>query len=211
MADLVVELDRRYPTARRHYRQFRNRRGRDGLPSWPDWCYVPLAGAIAVISDGAPGGATTDQALEIGRVGALMAWRVKRGVWPVSPILYDALRERPLPESAPVAPLYRLPEPCVYLELPGETFVRGSFAHLEYDVNTRRPELRLLLDTDGSWDGLSPIAFFLDETLLSDVRRGTLPAAVAEEIAAFDDGLTTRVLGAVLHLCTHDTALEHRP
>lgn len=211
MADLLAELDRRYPTARREYRQFRNRRGQDGLPSWPDWCYVPLAGAAAVVSAGELSSLRFDQAQEIGRVGALMAWRVRRGVWPISPLLWAALGERELAEDTPLAPLYRLPEPCVYLAPPTPLGpILGAYVHLEHDANTRRPELRLLLDTTGSWDGLLPVPLLLDGGTLSGIHSGILPGGLVDVREGLEPGTLERSVAATLHLCLHGAELEHR-
>src|SRR5205823_1699754 len=94
----------------------------------PDWCYVPMAGAVAVVSSGRSAGARLDQALEIARVAALTTWRLGRGVYRFDPALYAALAETPIGEDLPVAPLFRLPEWCCYLDLPGESGVGHSRA-----------------------------------------------------------------------------------
>jgi hypothetical protein len=46
---------KRYPRAWRLLDDFRARAGRDGLPEWPAWCYVPLAGAYAAVLGGLDG------------------------------------------------------------------------------------------------------------------------------------------------------------
>src|SRR5438067_1968447 len=49
--------------------------------------------------------------------------------------------------------LYRLPEWCVYVETPGRTLLgaplHGIYAHLEWDANTGRTELRFVFDMEG--------------------------------------------------------------
>lgn len=43
---------KRFPSAWVQYDQFRQDRGQNGLPDWPDWCYCPMAGAYAILSGG---------------------------------------------------------------------------------------------------------------------------------------------------------------
>lgn len=50
-----------------------------GLPDWPQWCWVPMAGAVSVVS-AAPG-----PAKDIARVAALAAWSIGRGLCAVLP------------------------------------------------------------------------------------------------------------------------------
>lgn len=190
----LAALLARYPHVVADYDRFRRGRGSAPLGTWPDWCYVPMAGAV--VAAGAPAGVAAGQALEIGRVAALATWRLGRGIYRFDPALYAALGETRLPQDLPVAPLYRLPEWCLYLDLPGEPDVAGTYVHLEFDANTRRPELRLLLDSGRGWDGLLPCPLFLDEPTLAGVRRGPLPVGVAETAAELVD----RVLSALLYL-----------
>ena len=39
-----------YPNAWSQADTFRAQRGRDGLPDWPDWCYLPLAAWLPPIA-----------------------------------------------------------------------------------------------------------------------------------------------------------------
>ena len=48
---LLETVGRAYPSAWAAIDRFRAMR-EDELPDWPDWCYVPLAGAYAVVSGG---------------------------------------------------------------------------------------------------------------------------------------------------------------
>jgi hypothetical protein len=142
------------------------------LPQWPAWCFLPLAGAVAVITRGIP---DPPPALlvgpQVGIVGALAAWRVTQGVYRVDPEVFEALWTTPLEGELPTALLYHLPEWCVYVECPaprailGERYrLYGWYAHLEWDANTQAQELRLLLDTDiPLGEGLVPLAVHLGE------------------------------------------------
>lgn len=162
---------------------------------WPEWCWAPLAAFhnLAVSRGGNP-------ATEVGRTAALTMWELGRGVYvpdtEVAEVAYNALRQTatagPVDWHRAVLPALtewaRLPEWCCYLALPAELAdldvpadvfrPRGVYVHLESDANTGRPELRLLLDTTGTWDGLYPIAVYLD--------RPTLGAAIVDMGAVSD-------------------------
>lgn len=141
-AIMLGEIARRYPSAWRQYDQFRQDRA--ALGGWPDWCYCPMAAAYAIVSGGVnlddqPGAIADVQALA-----ALAAWRVGQGIYRFDPALAAAIKTTPI-TALPVEVLYHLPEWCVYIEEAHESGC-GFFAHLEWDANTGRPELRLLLD-----------------------------------------------------------------
>lgn len=42
------------PLAWEQMKDFHDHNGRDGLSHWPEWCYAPIAAAIAVATEGAP-------------------------------------------------------------------------------------------------------------------------------------------------------------
>src|SRR3954447_25689401 len=144
---ILDAFSRLYPEAWRQVDELRA--NRKGLGGWPDWCFMPLAGAHAIVSKG-----TTlrsiDQARHVGILGALAAWRVTQGIYRFDPTTFDALWETPVTGDIPTEVLFHLPEWCVYIPTPdrrwrGDT-LHGFFAHLEHDANDRRTELRFLLD-----------------------------------------------------------------
>jgi len=73
-------------------------------------------------------------------------------VYRFDPAVYESVRDTPLTGDLPCDVFYRLPEWCVYIETPdvqtawGRQY--GAWVHLEWDANTGRTELRLVLDTD---------------------------------------------------------------
>lgn len=161
----LAALRSRYPDAVDLLDRFRKGRGSAKLGTWPAWCWVPMAGAYAVASDGGP--ALPDPSA-LGRIAAVSTWRLGRGVYRVDPDLYAALIETPLDDQLPIELLYRLPEWCVYLDLPGDDGMAGCYVHLEHDLNNGRPELRLLVDTDGGWEGLLPVPIILDRPTIAE-------------------------------------------
>ncbi len=70
----VHDVRRRYPHAFDQMREFRREKGR-GLPDWPDWCWVPVAGAYAVVSGGGSGRVAVEAASDISIVGSPISQR----------------------------------------------------------------------------------------------------------------------------------------
>lgn len=141
-----------YPRAWALAEEWRKDKGKD-LPDWPDWCFFPMGGWYAVVCDELQ---TPTVALpyigDISRLAAFGAYRYTQSIYRINQHLYKELADTVPRGALPVDLLMRLPEWCVYIETPGLKYdneeLFGFFAHLEYDVNTEKPELRLLLDTD---------------------------------------------------------------
>jgi len=154
-------LQNDYPRIWDQVADFRSRKGSD-LGDWPDWCYLPLAAAYAIASQG--GRLYPRHGAEVGRIGALTAWRATKGIYRFDLDLFVSLIETPLSGHLPDELFERLPEWCVYIDLRGEWSqfldqkLFGFYAHLESDANDGRRELRLLLDAR---DGLIPIPLHL--------------------------------------------------
>ncbi len=65
----------------------------------------------------------------------------------------------------------------MYVALPAHAPIPGYFAHLEWDVNQQRPELRLLYDHgDGK---LTPGILYLDRATISEALRDVLATTLA--------------------------------
>jgi hypothetical protein len=151
----LAAVGKRYPNAWRRVDEFRADRGRDGLPDWPEWCFLPLAGSYAIVSEDSGGDYVPPERIpDVARLAALAAWRVTQGIYRIDPDLYAALIDTPVSGDLPCSVLYRLPEWCIYIETPGLDWhglpLFGFWAHLEWDANDHRPELRLLLDTESA-------------------------------------------------------------
>ncbi len=148
---ILGTYSRLYPDAWKQVDSFRARRKE--LGDWADWCFLPLAGAYAIVSRGKTL-QSAHQAHHIGILGALAAWRVTQGICRFDPTTFDALWKTPVTGDIPTEVLFHLPEWCVYIPTPEQTWLgdqlHGFFAHLEHDVNDRRTELRLVLDVSGA-------------------------------------------------------------
>jgi hypothetical protein len=171
---------RKYPRAWRLLDMFRDRR--EELGGWPAWCFCPLSGSYAIVSEGFEGQVIPDlasESLDIGRIAALGAWRVGQGVYWIDETVRDAVLDTPINGEIPVKVLLGLPEWCVYVALPGHEVegrtIHGFFAHLEHDANDGRTELRLEMDfADAApFDSLSPeiLHLYPGETLAQGYDR----------------------------------------
>lgn len=145
----LTRMATQHPGCWREVDRLRAMRGQ-GLPWWPPWCFLPLAGAHAILSGGGDNRLTPKSAAQIGAFGALAAWRVTQGIYEIHPAVRAAIEETPLDGAIPTDVLHRLPEWCVYVRTPGMRYAgdpaEGFFAHLESDAHTHREELRLVID-----------------------------------------------------------------
>jgi hypothetical protein len=156
-------------------------------PDWPEWCYIPIAGAQAAVANDAGidvarlGVMYPDRIADAARLAGFAAWRMTQGIYRFDPAIYDAVCATPVDGDIPDQVFDRLPEWCIYIETPGlqmcNDAVFGVFAHLEWDVNALRRELRLLVDVDG---GLLPLPIHLGRWSLSEaIDRALTQASVA--------------------------------
>lgn len=193
---LLRDMRRRYPSALAQLTHFADQKGAPGFGDWPDWCWVPMAGAHAVVCPTGTMLPSDPRTADLARLAALSTWRLTKGVYwvddsAVAPHV-SALWSRPgVPADRPLPRdmvLTRLPQQCVYVAWPPNTVpieagalppILGAFLHLEHDFRGGRPELRIVLDTDGTWDGLIGFPVLLD--------RPTLSASAREQVTGNPD------------------------
>ena len=165
-----------YPNAWRQVDEFRQSRGTD----LPDWCFLPMSGFYAMVSaDAGVDRLPLELVGDVARLSALGTWRVTQGIYQFDPDLAKALIASPLVGAIPVKILMQLPEWCLYIETPDYCFngkpLYGFFVHMEFDTNTRRTELRFLMDSDA---GLNPYVLHVGNwTITEAVDRSTQEAA----------------------------------
>lgn len=111
-----------------------------GQVGWPDWCYLPMSAAFAIVTGGADKAIAQRYIAATGmdtfrRLATVIPWRLAKVVYRFDPALTDELtRDDGNPLDAPVELLTRLPYPCVYIEHPpGLDNCDGVFAFLEWD------------------------------------------------------------------------------
>jgi hypothetical protein len=213
----LIATARMYPGAWRQADAFRAGRGKD-WPDWPDWCFLPMAGWYAIVSADAGiqklGPQHAHLIGDIGRLAALGTWRMTQGVYRFDPDLFAAVAGTPVEGDLPADLFYRLPEWCIYVETPGQRWfdspLYGYFAHLEWDANTGREELRLVLDSDAA---LQPLPIHIGQWPLAEaVRRAVAEAkrqAVYHGATALAAALPERIdfqldplVSLLLYLCS---------
>lgn len=173
----LAEIGKQFPALNRSVNFMLQGKGKD-LPDWPEYIFLPMAAWVAIVTGG-----DTQKLLEfpphtnpIAELAAMGTWRYSQGIYKFDASLVEALSCTPLDSLLPVDVLKRLPEYCVYIESEGlkletQPTVAGFFAHLEYDVQTYKEELRFeLLLEDGR---MAPIIVALQEgaTVLECVQR----------------------------------------
>lgn len=204
-----------YPGTWKLYETFRAGRGKD-LPSWPEWCWCPLAASYAIVSGGGSNQVPLDRIMDVGVLGALAAWRMTQGIYRYDSDLFAALWSTPLDGQLPIDVLYHLPEWCVYVEAPhGHEYngqsLYGWFVHLEWDAETKRPELRFVFDLAQE---LLPFMVHLTELTLEECVSKAIEEGVKqawtygieidvppEEIAEYKGSLVP-IVSVILYLCT---------
>lgn len=219
--DQLIQAGRDYPDAWGQADAFRAARGEPGF-DWPDWCYLPLAGAYAIVSGGGPNTVPLQRMGDVARIGALAAWRMTQGIYRFDPAVYAAVVDTPVSGDLPGDALMRLPEWCVYIETPGMTSslgpLHGFWAHLEHDANNSRTELRLVLDVDpspvplplhlGAWPLAESIARAVDQVGVHALTLGVpVPAGdVRREWRSWAEPLVS----LLLYLCSTNDLVGKR-
>lgn len=184
-----------YSSAWKQADDFRSVRGRE-IPFFPDWCFLPLSGAYAIVSDEArrQGAIGTDGIIrdpilanDIGVLGALIPWRVTQGVYRFDPDVYAAVIGTPVAGDLPSDLFYNLPEWCVYIDTPGLAYlgtpVSGCFCHLEYAVKSQGRELRLAFVVENEPGAevatpyLIPVSLHLGDWSLQEALRQAVEEA----------------------------------
>jgi hypothetical protein len=83
----LIAAGRLYPKAWCQADQFRADRGKGTLPTWPSWCYLPMAAWYAIVSGG-KGRLGLDRIGHVGQLAALGSWRVIEEIIPeIAPLL----------------------------------------------------------------------------------------------------------------------------
>lgn len=167
---------------------FRRDRGVD-LPNWPDWCFMPIAAWYSIVSAKVSVNVLPLHYIhDVSKLAALGTWRYTQSIYRIDSELYSAISKTVLTGDLPCDVLYRMPEWCVYIETPGDKWLNyelfGFWAHLEWDANTKRHELRLLLDCD---EALIPLVLHLGKwTITESVDRFISESKKQGRIAGFD-------------------------
>jgi len=148
------QVAQQYPGLWPQLDRLRAGRGK-GLPQWPDWCSLPLAGTVAALTQGAPQPDLRPLGMQSGMVGALAAWRATPGISRVDSTVCAAVWDTPVAGDVPTARLSHLPAWCGDVPVaPARPLwqaalaLHGCFVPREWDANTHHRALRCVLDTE---------------------------------------------------------------
>lgn len=204
---------------RKGWRLFDEVRGRKG--EWPAWCHCPLRDAMdalmvrgVVKPEQYVDGMTIfsgDDHLVGASIVALAAWRPTKGVYRFDSTLLAELEQTPVSGDLPAQVLLRLPEWCVYVELEHDL---GYWAHLDYEPDTARNVLRIVVACDG--EVARVISVYLGGSLeqgmeemwqrgVALARMGGLPRPDGRFCKPSD---VAPMISALLYLCTEEPDLR---
>lgn len=224
----LIQIAKQYPNCWRDVDEMRAGKGKD-LPDWPSWCYLPIAGGLAIVSQHE---SMFDAASKAGVFTGLATWRVTQGIYRFDPDLYSSLLDTPLTGDIPCSILYQLPEWCVYVETPDDAGSAGFFAFLEYDINTARHELRLIFDLEagaleqvilhlGDWSLEQALEKAMAEARRQLIKHDYSQAAFelnrlldAGELVPHQIAMAQKALNLLLFICSQAGEVgtpEHRP
>ncbi len=221
---LLKEYEIKYHNPWPQYADFRSVKGND-FPDWPDWCYCPLAGSYAVVSQYAKDIQT--QALDTAIMGALSAWRMTKSIYKYDKDIFKMLWETSI-KKIPSDVIYRLPEWCVYIEVPNgytkpssDDKIYGWFCHLEFDAKDYRSELRFIIDHG---DYYMPMILHLTGDTLDDGLMAFIKESekISKEIGLYREdeskilvehkdeylSLISAMLSVTLYICSDEIDIE---
>ena len=146
---LLKHISKRYPNAWEYMDHVHQSNGKDEYPSWPNWCYAPMAAALAIATQQNKNLFCQLQAVsDAQQIDALAPWRISKEVFIIDESLEQMLFQQADDTSVPAEILMQIPYPCFYIQFHNFEFqnrtISGAFVHLEYDVNNDSSELRIL-------------------------------------------------------------------
>ena len=158
--------------------QFRQDRGRRGIPNWPEPCFLPQLLWAATLPAHLPYPPFESRIL-VRSLAAVGAWRFTQGVYQVDPTAYEAICGTP-----PKGPLgdenfEGAPDYCSYVVtqslMIGATPVRGAFMYQDFDFTQNCRGLCMVLDLGDQY-------FAFDIALGSGTLEESLNVALARQV-----------------------------
>lgn len=198
----------------------RDSRGKD-LPQWPNWCFLPMAGWLSIVShqNGRHLIPNSEDSQAMPLVAALGTWRYTQGIYEFDGDLLTSLTDSIVTGELPTDVLLRLPEWCLYFALPSGG---GYFVHLEWDANTERTELRFLVDSPAFYSEPFPLIMHIgpwtvteafersihESRLIAQSMRSSDFPEFSSNVIEHGASLLHRLLPPVLYLCSDEPDLS---
>jgi len=114
--DMLTELARVYPNIWQKVDSARSLKELN-CSAWSDWCFLPIAIADKILTT-EYGQSPQSAAADAGVIACLAAWRISQGIYRFDDDLFSEITNTPFSGEIPTDVLYRLPELCVYVEIP---------------------------------------------------------------------------------------------
>ena len=220
---LVSEFGRLHPGCWQEVDRIRCQ-NKQGTPSWPPYCFITLKQCTYIISgdEKLKIDEVSKYTRQVGLLGTLAAWRVTQGIYRFDETLFEELWETAM-TKIPTEILHRLPEWCVYIELPNQVF-QGVFVHLDINAvnNSDSLILRFIRRDLATIDDFFEVAIDLSK---GDILTGLESMCVMTEDIFNQHGLQGRkpvippevlnilgnVVSLVLYLCSVNADYEKLP
>lgn len=183
--------------------------------SWPGWCYCPISASLAVMKTVYGLNSPSPLVMESAKAAGLAAWRMGgKNVLLFHPDTLGELWKTEIKGDIPVSTLLRFPFWGAYIPLDetatGQSEIRGTFVHLEYDNANRRAEFRVLLHLATGKLMVIPLDLDANGTLDDAVKRTfnfsleDVPAGERVEVKQYVDAvrlLVEPVMSVALYVC----------
>lgn len=206
-------MTERYPDAWRELELLHLSR-RQARFEWAEWCYVPLEGALGIVTEGTMAGTGAqlvrrypERVFDTAFLSALAAWRATKGVYRFDTDIFAKLCETKLTGDLPIELFFRLPEWCVYIQTPGlhekERALHGFFANLDHNPEEGRRELHLVLDLEGKMVPYRlPLRGSVEASIAAVVKEGKRAGDDTTDYVAEWTKLLSPLISLLLYLCS---------
>lgn len=213
--ELVKQFEKTYPNCWEMVEYVRQGKGKE-LPNWNDLCYCPLAGTQTVMFEKYHNLDVNEASL----LAALASWRQYKEIYSFSEELKETLFAQSEDMVIPTEVLYRIPFPCVYINLDED---EGFFVFFEQDMHTLQMELRFCIVSktepmfntwihigenytisDGISDGI--------DLMIKNQKKYNLPHNIPkEEIKEYNFDKVSKLFQLVLYICAENAEIEENP
>jgi hypothetical protein len=157
---LLRIYSKKMPKAWKAADRIRQLKGRNGIPTWPGWCFVPSLGWYEIVSMGKSDFEYLQTSVpqkmragyEVDRISALGAWRPSKGIYRFEPEILDCLIRTPLSGDMPAEVFFRLPAWCVFIDVQGSgltynsSLIKGFFVLFDYNFDNKKSYLMFVFD-----------------------------------------------------------------
>ena len=143
--DITNKISEKYPNVWEQVEQIRNSRN-SVLEKWDDHCYIPIAYAIAIASQGKE--VTSDAVLDGAIIAAVAPWRLYKQIYEFDPDMENVLLSQDKEDLViPIEILKTLPYQSIYIKTSYDDY-DGFFVYFESDYNTKEFEKNIYISLE---------------------------------------------------------------